>query len=75
MMAKLIPGLAEGLLTMVVGERTRFWVPVELAYNHEPGSPPGMLVFEVELLEIMAPPPTRTATPTPGVVVPGPAQP
>jgi peptidylprolyl isomerase len=37
---------------MVVGEKTRFWIPEELAYGGKPGKPQGMLVFDVELLEI-----------------------
>jgi peptidylprolyl isomerase len=33
----------------------RFWIPEALAYKGAPGKPQGMLVFDVELLEIMAP--------------------
>ncbi len=47
-----IKGWTEGLQLMVVGESTRFWIPVELAYNNAPGKPAGMLVFDVELLQI-----------------------
>ena len=46
----MIPGWAEGLQQMVVGERRRFWVPSKLAYQGERGKPAGMLVFDVELL-------------------------
>lgn len=42
---------------MVEGEKRRFWIPQELAYNGQAGRPQGMLVFDVELLEI-APSPT-----------------
>jgi FKBP-type peptidyl-prolyl cis-trans isomerase len=54
-----IAGWTDGLQTMVVGEKTRFWIPEELAYKGQPGRPAGMLVFDVELLEIKAggPPP------------------
>jgi FKBP-type peptidyl-prolyl cis-trans isomerase len=46
-----IAGWTEGVQLMVVGEKTRFWIPERLAYKHE--SPPfGMLVFDVELLAI-----------------------
>ena len=48
-----IPGWTEGLQLMVVGETTRFWIPEELAYKGRPGRPQGMLVFDVELLEIV----------------------
>ena len=37
---------------MTVGEKRRFWIPEELAYKGNPGAPQGMLVFDVELLEI-----------------------
>ena len=47
-----IPGWTEGLQLMVVGEKTRFWIPEELAYKGKKGRPQGMLVFDVELLEI-----------------------
>ncbi len=53
-----IPGWTEGVQLMVVGEKRRFWIPVELAYNNRPGAPAGMLVFDVELLGIIAPPTT-----------------
>jgi FKBP-type peptidyl-prolyl cis-trans isomerase len=50
-----IKGWTEGLQLMTVGERTRLWIPVELAYQNRPGKPEGMLVFDVELLEILDP--------------------
>jgi len=39
---------------MTVGEKRRFWIPADLAYGENPGGgrPGGMLVFDVELLEI-----------------------
>jgi len=49
---RVIPGWTEGLQLMVEGEERRFWIPVELAYKGRPGKPPGMLVFDVELLAI-----------------------
>ncbi len=47
---RVIAGWTEGLQLMVVGETTRFWIPVELAYQNKPGRPAGMLVFDVELI-------------------------
>ena len=47
-----IPGWTEGLQLMVEGERTRFWIPENLAYKGEVGQPRGMLVFDVELIRI-----------------------
>jgi FKBP-type peptidyl-prolyl cis-trans isomerase len=48
-----IAGWTEGVQLMVVGETRRFWIPQELAYQGRPGAPAGMLVFDVELLEIV----------------------
>jgi peptidylprolyl isomerase len=47
---QVINGWTEGLQLMVAGEKTRFWIPERLAYKGEPGSPRGMLVFDVELI-------------------------
>lgn len=47
---KVIPGFSEGLQLMVAGEKSRFWIPVELAYAGLPGRPEGMLVFDIELV-------------------------
>lgn len=47
-----IPGWTEGVQLMVVGEKRRFWIPEELAYKGQAGGPKGMLVFDIELLEI-----------------------
>ena len=52
-----IKGWTEGVRLMVVGDKTRFWIPGELAYGNSPsrpGVPSGMLVFDIELLEILA---------------------
>jgi peptidylprolyl isomerase len=46
-----IKGWTEGLQLMTVGEKARFWIPQDLAYKGE-RPPYGMLVFDVELLEI-----------------------
>ena len=47
-----IRGWTEGMQLMVEGERTRFWIPQNLAYKGEPGSPRGMLVFDIDLIKI-----------------------
>lgn len=52
---QVIKGWTEGLQLMVEGEKTRLFIPSELAYgNRAAGSiPPGStLLFDVELLEI-----------------------
>lgn len=52
-----IPGWTEGVQLMVEGQRSRFWMPPALGYGDHPrpGVPSGMLVFDVELLEIVEP--------------------
>jgi peptidylprolyl isomerase len=64
----LIKGFAEGLQLMTAGEKRRFWIPENLAYRGQPGRPAGMLVFDVELLDIQpdpfAPPPDVAAPPS-----------
>ena len=49
-----IKGWTEGVQLMVVGEKRRFWIPGNLAYDNSarPGAPKGTLVFDVELLGI-----------------------
>ncbi len=49
---QVIPGWTEGLQLMVVGEKRRLWIPEDLAYAGARGKPQGMLVFDVDLLEI-----------------------
>lgn len=51
-LGRVIAGWTEGVQLMVVGEKRRFWIPENLAYQGRPGAPAGMLVFDVELLEI-----------------------
>lgn len=51
-----IPGFSEGLQLMVEGEKRRLWIPSKLAYDGMPGKPQGMLVFDVELLKVIASP-------------------
>ena len=50
---RVIPGWTEGVALMVEGEQRRLWIPQELAYKGRPGPPAGMLVFDVELIEIV----------------------
>jgi FKBP-type peptidyl-prolyl cis-trans isomerase len=47
-----IAGWTEGVALMVEGERTRFWIPENLAYKGEVGQPRGMLVFDIDLIKI-----------------------
>lgn len=47
-----IKGWTEGVQLMVEGEKTRFWIPQNLAYD-QGGGPRGMLVFDIELIKIV----------------------
>jgi FKBP-type peptidyl-prolyl cis-trans isomerase len=50
-----VKGWTEGVQLMVVGEKTRFWLPPDLGYGDKPqrpGAPSGTLVFDIELLNI-----------------------
>lgn len=51
-LTKVIPGWTEGIPLMVEGETRRFWIPKKLAYRGQAGMPEGMLVFDVELVQI-----------------------
>lgn len=53
-----IPGWSEGLQLMPVGSKYKFWVPSTLAYGEQAPpmiGPNQVLVFEVDLLEIVKP--------------------
>jgi FKBP-type peptidyl-prolyl cis-trans isomerase len=47
---QVIRGWGEATKLMVVGEKTRFWIPESLAYQGKPGRPAGMLIFDIELI-------------------------
>lgn len=51
---QVIKGWTEGVQLMVLGEKRRFWIPGPLAYDliPDPTAPKGMLVFDIELLDI-----------------------
>jgi len=49
---QVIAGWTEGVQLMVPGEKRRFWIPQDLAYQGQPGYPAGMLVFDIELISI-----------------------
>ena len=52
-LTRVIAGWTEGVQLMVEGETARLWIPEELAYKGRPGKPPGMLVFDIELVSIV----------------------
>ncbi|MDQ3037847.1 MAG: FKBP-type peptidyl-prolyl cis-trans isomerase [Myxococcota bacterium] len=47
-----IRGWTYSLVSMTPGQVRRVWIPEELAYQGRPGRPAGMLVFDIELVEI-----------------------
>ncbi len=69
---RVIKGWGEGVQLMALGEKRRLWIPQELAYAGQQGRPQGMLVFDVELVEIV---PSPEKNPPPDVAsVPADAQ-
>ncbi len=50
-LSDVIPGWTEGVALMVEGEKTRFWIPQNLAYKGKQ-KPYGTLVFDIELIKI-----------------------
>jgi FKBP-type peptidyl-prolyl cis-trans isomerase len=70
--SNVIKGWTEGLQLMSVGSKYQFWIPWSLAYG-ENGRPPQigakqMLIFEVELLEIL-PADAKPAAPDSGIQI------
>jgi FKBP-type peptidyl-prolyl cis-trans isomerase len=53
-LGNVIKGWTEGVQLMTKGEKARFWIPGDLAYGDKPGrpgTPVGMLVFDIELID------------------------
>ena len=48
-----IPGWIDGIPLMALSDRMRFWIPEDMAYRGSAGKPAGMLVFDVELVDIV----------------------
>jgi FKBP-type peptidyl-prolyl cis-trans isomerase len=48
-----IAGWTDVVQVMAPGDSIRAWIPEDLAYKGVPGRPAGMLVFDIELLEIV----------------------
>jgi peptidylprolyl isomerase len=65
---RVIPGWTEAVQLMVKGEKRRAWIPEELAYKGRPGAPAGMLVFDIELIDITAGPKPMAAPAVPADV-------
>jgi peptidylprolyl isomerase len=49
---EVIRGWTEGVALMGEGQRMRFWIPENLAYQGRGDGPRGMLVFDIELVKI-----------------------
>ena len=60
-----IKGWGEAVQLMSIGEKRRIWIPQNLAYAGTPNRPQGMLVFDIELLDVSPSPPPDVAAPPP----------
>jgi peptidylprolyl isomerase len=49
---RVMQGWQEGVQAMVVGERRRLWIPENLGYEGRSDRPKGMIVFDIELVDI-----------------------
>ncbi|MEM7584387.1 MAG: FKBP-type peptidyl-prolyl cis-trans isomerase [Acidobacteriota bacterium] len=52
-LGKVMEPFSEAIQRMVVGEKRHIWIPGNLAAGNWPGSPSGMLIFEVQLMNIL----------------------
>ena len=52
-LGKVMVPFAEALRLMVVGEKRQVWIPGNLAAGNWIGSPKGMLIFEVKMVDIL----------------------
>ncbi|HJV39154.1 MAG TPA: FKBP-type peptidyl-prolyl cis-trans isomerase [Geothrix sp.] len=53
---RLMPGMREMLLAMMVGEQRRVWLPEAQAFGGAKGRPAGTVVMDLELLDAVPPP-------------------
>jgi len=60
--SRVIAGFSEGLQAMVTGEKRRLWIPESLAYRGQ-REPKGMLVFDIELIDVPSHPPADVKAP------------
>ena len=73
-LAGVIPGWVEGLQLMPTGSKFRFWIPARLAYGEQAPptiGPNQVLVFEVELLEVIKKPNTGAPAAAPSAAPAG----
>lgn len=56
LLESVIKGWGEGVQLMTVGEKRRFWIPENIAFNGAAGRPKGMVVFDVDLVDVIGDP-------------------
>jgi FKBP-type peptidyl-prolyl cis-trans isomerase len=92
-LGQVVQGWNEGIPLMQVGDKYTFWIPPAIGYGGKDKNPPAtigpdqILIFEVELLDVLtnpaaeaappsaAPAPPAAAAPTPAAPAPAPAAP
>ncbi len=52
-LGKVMEPFADAVRLMVVGEKRQVWIPGNLAAGNWPGTPEGMLIFELQLVDIL----------------------
>jgi len=71
---RVMAGWRECVLLMRVGETRRCWVPPDLGYKGQAGRPSGIVVFDIELLDVRqapsVPPPDVAAAPADATTTP-----
>ncbi len=52
-LSKVMEPFSDAVQLMVVGEKRQVWIPGNLAAGNWPGAPQGMLIFELQLMDIL----------------------
>ncbi|GDY12301.1 hypothetical protein LBMAG53_11790 [Planctomycetota bacterium] len=77
-LGQVVQGWNEGIPLMQVGDKYTFWIPPAIGYGGKDKNPPTtigpdqILIFEVELLEVLSNPASEPAAPAPAAPAPAP---